>query len=283
MKPKAHVNEKKKAIYKELTQLLQKYAVVGLVNMENLPAPQLQKMKQTLRGKVDIRMTKGRLIKLALQQSTKPRLPDLVGRMTGMPALVLTNENPFKLYKTLNASKSPAPAKAGQKAPRDVIVPAGKTPFAPGPIIGELGQLGIKAGIEEGKVAVKQEKLLVREGDVFEPKVAEVLTRLNILPMEVGLNIVAVWENGTIFDRKTLAIDEKAFMEDLKRLHAEALSLAVHVAYTSKDTITLLLGKAHREASGLADSQDILTSENVKRLLAKADAQANAVKEKANV
>ncbi|KHO52826.1 MAG: Ribosomal protein L10 [archaeon GW2011_AR17] len=202
-KPKAYVSDAKKQVVKSLAKQIAEYPIIGLVDMENLPAMQLQKMKQSLRGKVVIVMTKKRLIQYALKQSPKG-LGDLATKIRGMPALIFTKENPFKLYKTLSASKSPAPAKQGQIAPRDVIVPAGKTNFAPGPIIGELGQLGIKAGIEDGKVAIKQDKLLVKEGEVFTQKVAETLTRLNILPMEVGLNVVAVFENGTIFDRKVL-------------------------------------------------------------------------------
>ncbi|MBI5798124.1 50S ribosomal protein L10 [Candidatus Woesearchaeota archaeon] len=281
-KPKAFVSDTKKKVVKELLALIAEYPIIGLVDMENLSAPQLQKMKQSLRGRVVVRMAKGSLIKLALKQSPK-NLATLAERSRGMPALLFTKDNPFKLYKTLSASKSPAPAKAGQTAPKDVVVPAGKTGFAPGPIIGELGQLGIKAGIEDGKVAIKQDKLLVKEGEVFTPKIAEALTRLNILPMEVGLNVVAVFENGVIFDRKTLDIDEKKYVADLIRLHTEALNLAVKIGYASKDTIKILIRKAHGDASALADSKDIMTSDNIAKLLAKADAQANALKKKAHI
>lgn len=280
-KPKPFVSAIKKDNTKELVELLNKYSIVGIVDMENLPAPQLQKMKQGLRGKVVVRMAKGRLIKIALEQCGKD-VSILGDRIRGMPALVLTNDNPFTLYKTLKKSKSAAPAKAGQTSPKDVVVPEGKTPFAPGPIIGELAALGIKTSIVDGKIAVQSAKVIVKEGETFNPKVAEILTRLSILPMEVGLNIVAVWENGTIFDRKTLDIDEDAFMADLMRLHSEAMNLAVKIAYPSKDTIKLLIAKAASEASGLADSQDILTSENVGRLLGKAEAQASVLKEKTN-
>lgn len=281
-KPKAYVNNDKKKIVKELGSLIEKYPIIGVVNMENLPAPQLQKMRQSLRGKVEIRMTKSSLIKIALKNSSKNLLA-LAERIEGMPALIFTNDNPFKLYKTLSASKSPAPAKPGQKAPRDVIVPAGKTSFAPGPVIGELGQLGIKAGIEDGKVAIKQDKLLVKEGEIFTQKAAEILTRLGIMPMEVGLNVVAVFENGTIFDKKILEVDEKQYIKDLQRLHSEAMNLAIKIAYASKDTINLLLSKAHREATAVADSKDILTSENLNKILAKAEAEAHNLKEKAHI
>jgi large subunit ribosomal protein L10 len=101
--------------------------------------------------------------------------------------------------------------------------------------------------------------------------------------MEVGLNVVAVFENGTIFDRKVLEIDEKIYLANLIQSHNEAMNLAIKIGYASKDTITLLLSKAHRDATALADGKDILTSDNVSKLLAKAEAQANAIKHKAHI
>ncbi len=281
-KPKAFVSDSKKKVVSELVALANEYPIVGLVDMENLPAPQLQKMKQNLRGTVVVRMAKRRLIKIALDKA-KNDYSALSEKIRGMPALIFTKDNPFKLYKTLQKSKSPAPAKEGQVAPKDVIVKEGKTPFAPGPVIGELGQLGIKTGVEDGKIAIKEDKLLVKEGEQFTDKTAEILTRLSILPMEVGLNIISVYEGGTLFDRKVLDIDEEAYVNDLKRLHSEAMNLAVKISYMSKDTITLLIRKAHGDASALADGCDILTTDNVGRILAKAESQANALKQKANL
>src|SRR3989338_1052307 len=113
-----------------------------------------------------------------------------------MPALLLKKENPFSLYKILKKSKSSASAKAGQIAPRDLIVPAGPTPFTPGPVISELAAVGIKAGVEGGKVAVKVDSMIAKKGETIKPAVASMLTRLSILPMEIGLNLTAVYENG---------------------------------------------------------------------------------------
>src|SRR3989338_2085586 len=113
-----------------------------------------------------------------------------------MPALLLKKENPFSLYKILKKSKSSASAKAGQIAPRDIIVPAGPTPFTPGPVISEFAALGIKAGVEGGKVAVKQDTTACKEGKPINAPLASMLARLGIEPMEIGLNLVAVFENG---------------------------------------------------------------------------------------
>ena len=49
---------------------------------------------------------------------------------------------------------TPAPAKEGQLAPFDIVVPKGPTPFGPGPIIGELQKIGLPAAIEAGKIGI---------------------------------------------------------------------------------------------------------------------------------
>ena len=50
-KPKAHVSDEKKEVVKQLSKLIAEYPIVGLVDMENLPSPQLQKMKQLINKK----------------------------------------------------------------------------------------------------------------------------------------------------------------------------------------------------------------------------------------
>ncbi len=49
---------------------------------------------------------------------------------------------------------------------------------------------------------------------------------------------------------------------------------------TPKENIVVLLQKSFRDSFALADSQSIMTSDNVKDVLAKADAQAEALKSK---
>ena len=66
-KVQAHVAEYKKEIVGNLINLISEYPIIAVVNMENLPAPQLQTMRAQLRGKFVMTMTKRRLIKLAFE------------------------------------------------------------------------------------------------------------------------------------------------------------------------------------------------------------------------
>ncbi len=280
-----HVADYKKEVVSNLVKLINEYTIIGVVNMENLPAPQLQSMRAQLRGKFFITMSKRRLIKLAIDQakSGKKGIEKLESCLVGMPALIFTKENPFRLSKTLQKSKSPAPAKAGQTAPRDVIVNKGATSFAPGPIIGELAVAGIKAGVEGGKVAIKEDVVVVRSGEKIKPKVAEILTRLGIQPMEVGLDLVAVFENGIIYGRDVLLVDEAEYLRRLSNASRWAFNLAVYAGYPSKETIRLLIGKANNDAKALGVAQNIFDKGIIELLLAKAQSQMNNLKSTVNI
>lgn len=285
VKREAHVADYKKEIVAKLARLINENPIIAVVNMENLPAPQLQTMRAQLRGKFLMTMTKRRLIKLAIEEakSKKKDIEKLEQHLGGMPALIFTRENPFKLSNTLQKSKSPAPAKAGQTAPRDIVVNKGSTGFAPGPIIGELALAGIKSGVEGGKVAIKEDSVVVKAGEKIKPKVAEILTRLGIQPMEVGLDLVAVYENGIIYGRDVLSVDEKEYRNRLSNASRWAFNLAVFSSYTAKDTINTLLGKAFNDAKALGIAQTIFDKGIIDSLLAKANAQANSVKSTANI
>ncbi|MFP4567494.1 MAG: 50S ribosomal protein L10 [Candidatus Woesearchaeota archaeon] len=279
-KIQAHVSDAKTKVVAEFVKLIQEHPVVAIVNVENLPARQLMHMRHSLRGKAHLQMTKHRLLKLALEQSGKKDITKLVEHFRGMPAMLFSKENPFTLFKILKKSKSSAPIKAGQTTPKDILVKAGGTGFAPGPIIGELGSFGIKAGIDGGKVSIKEDKIVAKEGDVINAKLAGILQRLEIHPMEIGLNLTAAYENGDILTKNVLDIDEDAFLDSIKQAHLDAFKLTLSLAIPTKENIVMLLQNAHKDANALAIEQMIMTDSNKEQILAKAEAQAKSLKNK---
>ncbi len=281
----AHIVEYKTRVVDEFTKLIKEYPIVGAINMENMPSPQLQVMRATLRDTVVMKMSKRRLMRIAIEKAkkNKPGIEKIEEYLKGMPAMIFTKENPFKLYSKLKKSKSSAPAKAGQTAPKDIIINAGPTQFSPGPVISELGACGLKTGVENGKVAIKEDAVVVKEGDEIKANVASVLTRLGIEPMEVGLDLVAVYEDGVIYTKDILDIDEDKFKQDLQNAATWALNLAVETGYPTKDSIELMLGKAFNDAKGLAVEQEIMCDTTAELLLSKAEAQAKSLAGEANI
>ena|SRR3989344_2825765 len=278
------VSEIKKKLVQRITAAVKDYPVVGVVNLQSLPAQQLQKMRALLlKNGVEIVMARKRLLYRSLDNSGNENIEQLRDKIKGMPALLFSRSNPFTLYKSIQKNKSEAAAKAGQIAPKDIIVKAGPTNFAPGPIISELAAAGIKTKVESGKLAIIDNVTVAKEGTEISAKLAETLKRLDIKPMEVGLNLVAVWEKGIVFDAKQLHIDEAEYINKITEAARWSINLAVEAAITSPETTELLLQKAFREAKAIALEQHILIDETKEEILSKIEAQAKFLKEAAKL
>jgi len=198
------------------------------------------------------------------------QLKDYVSTQT---AVIFTKKNPFALYKMLEASKSPAPIKGGNIAPSNIIVEKGPTSFPPGPVVGDLQTAGIPAAIESGKVVIRETKTVAKEGDIVSNKLATMLSRLEIYPLTIGLDMKAVYENKLIFKPEDLAIDEQEYADNLAQAAQFAFNLSVNTAYPTKTTIESILINAASESRNLAINCEIIMPETMGTLLTKAYSQ----------
>lgn len=246
---------KKKAVVSKITELAKQNPVVGLVDMQGLPAAQLQQISKSLRGMFTLVMTRKKLIERAVKESGKAQqgVEKLLEKMPAMPGILFTKENPFKLAKLLEKNKTPAPAKAGQTAPKDLVVPAGPTPFTPGPVISELSALGLKTAVEGGKITIRQDTVVCKQGEAIKPGVASLLLRLGIEPMEIGINLTSVYEKGMVYDKEVLTINEAKIASDITKAAKEAFGLAVEIGYFTPETTEYLVEKAQRQAIALSE------------------------------
>jgi len=255
---KAHVSDKKKKEVKEIINLFKKYKTISLGDLTSLPSKQLQAIRDRLKKDLFIKTSKKRLIRLAIKDFKDKDLSGLNNNLDSiMPVLLLSNEDPFNIYSKLKKNKVNLAAKPGQIAPYDLEIKAGPTNFTPGPIIGELGQVGLVAAVEGGKIVIKRDKVIAKEGDVITGKVADILSKMGIEPMEVKLNMVVSYEDGMVYDKETLDIDEGKLLLDIKLAHISAINLAVKAVYPCDDTIKKLIAKASLEANALDGKLDL--------------------------
>ena len=272
-----HVADWKKEKGAELEDLTNSHEIIGIVNLADIPAKQLQTMRKSLGDNAILKMSRKNFIKIALENSDKEEVEGLADYLEGQPAMVFTKMNPFKLFKILEDSKTEAPAKAGSIAPADIVVPAGDTSFPPGPILGELQQVGIPAKIDKGSIVVTDDAKIVDEGEEIPKAVADILTKLEIHPMEVGIDLLAVCEGDTIYTADVLAIDEEETIQTLANAYQSAINLSVYAGILKSESAPLLIQKAARDALNLAINANILTSETTDKILSKAYAQMLAV------
>ena len=278
----AHVAEWKFDEVKQIADIVTKNKVIGIVEIGGIPAPQMQQMRKSLQGVATIRSAKNSLLNLALDEAEKQvkGISILKELINGQTAIIATDINPFKLYAKLRESRTNAPAKGGEKVNHDIEIKAGDTPFKPGPIVGELQKVGIPAAIQEGKVVIKNDKVIVPTGEKIKPDVAQMLTRLEIFPIEIGMDLNGVFENGTLFKPDVLDINIQEFIVKMSLASGNAFILALELGWMNKHTIQPLIMKAYNDAFIIALEQGIVNKKTIKNLISKANSQMLALKNK---
>ena len=275
----AHVASWKKDVVAEIVDDIKSFPVVAVVSVEGIGATQFQSMRAGIRGHAKVKVAKNKLLKLALAEAAAdvPGVDMLIDAIDGQCAIVATDLNPFKLFNKLKATQTPAPAKAGQLAPEDIIVPEGPTPFGPGPIIGDLQKLGLPAQVMNGKIAIKKKTTVVKKGEPISPALATMLPKLEILPMVVGINPLAIFGDGIIYGNDVLDVPADYYPSMFATAAHNALALGVEIAYPAPETMVPLVTKAFRSARALSLEAAIPTSETIGALFAKAQSQLLAV------
>jgi large subunit ribosomal protein L10 len=266
----------------DLAKKLSESPVIAVAGIKGLPSKQFQQIRKKLHDDMNIWVTKLRLARMAIGKAKGKRkdLEKLEESLEGPTAFIFSKDNPFKLNKLLDENRSKAPAKPGDAAPHDIVVPAGDTPFKPGPIIGELQGVGIKAKIRGGIIVVTEDSPVIKKGERFSRDLASVLTRMEIEPMEIGMDVRVAYEDGIIYSGEVLRINTEKTLSDLVTAHRAALNLAIEAGIYNKETIKFLMSKAAQEAKKLAMEAEIYTRDTVDYFLAKAGSQAKALSAK---
>ena len=185
--------------------------------------------------------------------------------------------NPFKLYLNLEKSKVNLPARTGDIATDDIMVPAGNTGIPPGPVLSEFKEANVSTRIESGSIYVSKDSVVARPGDTISPKLAGLLSRLNIKPIKAGMSIFMASSDGLLLLQKDISIDLVQYAADVSRAAREAMGLALEAAYTTPETMPLLIAKAFKGAKEVSRESGYLTSETAEAVLGLAEAHAKAV------
>jgi large subunit ribosomal protein L10 len=264
----------------QLSEQILAQPMTALVGVRGVPAAALQRMRRELRQRNrPIVVAPNTAIRHALERSAKkrPELQPLLDQVNDQTAILAADGNPFALYQEFLKTRSPTPARGGELAPNDIVVPAGTTSFKPGPIVGELQHAGFPAAIEKGKVILKKDTLIVKAGEPISREVAGMLTRMEIFPLEVGLTLRAVVEGATFYPASVLAVDLDGMRADFGRAARLAIGVALELGYATPATMPLLLAKAHRSALAVAIAAGYATPETITPLFAQAMRAALAI------
>lgn len=266
---------------KEIKSFLSQYSAVGIASLEKVRSAQLQLLRKKLSKDACLRVVKNSLIERAVSEnSDKSGIEKLEEHLSGPNLYLFTNLNPFKLVILLEKSRVNATARGGDVAAFDVTVPAGNTGLPPGPIISQFTAVGLRTRIEAGSVYVSKATMVVKKGETISVQLASLLSKLGIKPVEVGLSLKVVYDDGVILTEKDLTIDIDAFRQNLSNAHQFAFNLSLEAAIPLPDNIKVLVNLAHQKASNLALEASIANKDTIDDLIRKANMEMMSLNEK---
>jgi len=260
----------------DIVEMIESYDSVGVVAITGIPSRQLQDMRRGLHGTAELRVSRNTLLERALDEVDEG-LEELGEYVSGQVGLIGTNDNPFGLYKELEASKTPAPISAGEVAPNEIVIPEGDTGVDPGPFVGELQNVGANARIDGGSIKVVEDSPVLDAGEEVSADLENVLNELGIEPKEVGLDLRAVFADGVLFEPDELELDVDQYEADIKAAASAGWNLSVNAEYPTAQNASTLLQTASGDAKSLAIHAAVEDPDVMPDLISKADAQVRSI------
>src|SRR5216684_212543 len=272
----------KKEAIAQLQVLLEKYPVIAAADLTKVRSSQIHELRKRLRDKVAMVVTKNNLLRksVELSESSHGRVGEFVKDLQGSNILLFTDVNPYSLIILLEKSKVRVPAKAGDIATGEIMVPAGNTGLPPGPVISEFGEIKVQTRIEGGSIWIAKDSVVAEKGDLITPKMASVLSKLGLKPMEAGLNLVMAFDHGTILHSDDLILDLPSYKRDFAEALNNAFSLSIEAGYVTEENAPRILVKGMREALALAGESGFVEEGSVEYVLKKAAMNAAVLDQK---
>ena len=275
--PKGMTREEKEAKVEEFEDKIEDYPVIGILDMHNLPAKQLQQIKKDMKAFADVKMSRKTLMEISIDGAEKQDIEQLEETEATQPAFIFSEKDPFQLYQLIKENKTSAAAQGGEEAPNDIEVPDGDTGIGPGPMLGKLQQRGLQVQVQDGSIHVQEPGVIIEKGDTITRDDAEILSQLGIEPLEIGLDLDIAYNEGELFTAEELDIDVDEYRSDVEAASSAAFNLAVNAGIINETTAETIVQEAVRKAKSLAISEGLPFEETIEEALAYAASNAEGL------
>ncbi len=275
--PKQMTREQKEAKVEEFVEKIERYPVIGILDMHNLPSKQLQQIKKDMKEFADIKMSRKTLMDIAIDKADKQDIEKLNESQAEQPAFIFSERDPFQLYSLIQRNKTSAAASGGEEAPNDIEIPDGDTGIGPGPMLGKLQGAGLNVQVDDGSIHVQEPGILVEKGETITNDDAEILNQVGIEPLEIGLDLDIAYSEGEVFTAEQLDIDVDEYRSKVENAAGLAFNLAVNAGVVNERTAPVIIGEAAQKARNVSVSEGIPTEETMEEILAVASSHGQSL------
>jgi len=252
-KQKEGKQARKTAYFEKLRTHLDKYSKIIVVGADNVGSNQMQRIRQSLRGKAEVLMGKNTMVRKVLREysESNPKVDALAPLVKNNVGFVFTNGDLGAIEQTLLSHRVGAPAKAGIIAPNDVYVPKGPTGMEPTQT-SFLQALNIASKINKGQVEIVSDVFLIKAGDKVGSSEATLLQKLNIKPFSYGLTLLNIYDNGSVYEPSVLKLTNADIIEKFKAGVANVASLSLSLGYPTLASLPHALSNAYKNVLSIS-------------------------------
>jgi len=273
--------KRKAQMYQQLLEIPKKYKVIAIVKINKVRASQILPLRKAFKGEVEFVCVKDKVAQKALEKLNIAGIKGISEELTGQCIFLFTNMSPFKLNVLLSKNKIMMAARGGDIASVDIVVPAKNTGIAPGPMLTEFKEAGIPTKIDQGTIWIQKDTTPVKKGEAINEKLAALLGKLDIKPVEAGISLYTALEEGLKYSAEEMIVDVAKIRNAFTQFHQEAISLSIEAAYVTAENINQILSKAAQSARSVSVESGFMTDETKEQILQKAHSQAKSVSTKA--
>merc|ERR1711868_227441 len=231
---------------------------VFVCDADNVTSKQFQDIRQGMRGRGDVLMGKNTMMKRAIREMMKdqPALERLLPLIKKNVGFVLTNGDLVEIRDLIATFTVPASARSGAIAPVEVTVPPQNTGLGPEKT-SFFQALAIPTKISRGAIEITSPVKLLEVGDKVSESAATLLNMLKISPFTFGLDILSIYDAGSVFDPAILDITEDdirgRFLSGVQNV--AALSLAI--GYPTVASVPHSIANGFKNIMAVAAATDI--------------------------
>jgi large subunit ribosomal protein LP0 len=240
---------KKRRIVNRLYENFTNYKQCLIVKLEHVTSNQVQQTRLALRQKKlgDMVCGKNTVVKKAIDirlnapkeedqdyefrkglYTKIPQIEKILSLCKGKVGFIFSDAPVFDLKPLIESNKIAAPAKVGTISPIEVTIQAGPTGMDPSQI-SFFHTLNISTKIQKGQIEITKEFKVLEKGRKIGNSEAAILAKLNIKPFAFGMEILYVYDNGTILTPEVFNLDPEALVGKIRNAanNLAAISLAL--------------------------------------------------------
>lgn len=272
------VSGKKISELKKINKLLKDYNSLMLFDLNNLPSRQLHEIRNKLKGEeIYTLISKKRVLELSLKENNLNLNIDNLKQ----PAIIYSNKDIFDIVKNLRKLKVKRKAKAGEIVDSDIEVQAMDTEIQAGPAISIFKQFQIQTIMKNGKIAIREPKVVCKGGDKANSDLVSLLNMLHIEPLELTIHPEIGYDKNIVYNKDILELDENYFKNQISVGMGNLFKLTITIGYPTNQNISYFLQKSSQSARNLGLNLNLPIKELLPDLIKTAQLKANKLNLKA--